>query len=339
MKKNIFELFFVTIQKGMWQLLEDHPWILRGCLFGMVVMFFLTILTIRFGSKKTLRKVLTMVNSIAIVAICIVLGVFYGIEIPTPTPTAPSPTSTPTPTPHFSEIESFFERGTYSKEYEALSIYTNTIPSFFGMKEGTVFVAEKTNVKAELRLSQMSISLSEGNLEIYTLRTGYDVFSVSIPMGESLYSFGAFEVPKDELSWETLQKKLDEGVSKSTWRSKMDLATSRAYKLSILEGKRRIKKTLLQEMLEEKPFLEIENISIDGVSFKKNGKILEVKQSDINNLFDFGLDPKIEEPAEEEKLELYFAGEQLFEEKSSIFEGIKKYREDKGLDRVTGLSS
>lgn len=119
----------------------------------------------------------------------------------------------------------------------------------------------------------------------------------------------------------------------------MDLATSRAYKLSILEGKRRIKKTLLQEMLEEKPFLEIENISIDGVSFKKNGKILEVKQSDINNLFDFGLDPKIEEPAEEEKLELYFAGEQLFEEKSAIFDGIKKYREDKGLDRVTGLSS
>ena len=319
----------------MWQLLNDHPWVLRGCILGIVVLFFLTILTIRFGSKKTLRKMLAVVNCIAIVSMLIVLGAFFGIEIPTPTQTAPSPT----PAPDYSEIESFFERGTYSKEYEALSIYTNTIPSYFGMKEGTVFVAEKTRVKAELRLSQMSVSLSEKNLEIDTLRTGYDVFIVSIPMGESLYSFGAFEVPKDELSWEVLQKRLDEGVSKSTWRNKMGLATDRAYKLSNLEGKRRIKKILLQEMLEEKPFLEIENISIDGVVFKKNGQMLEVKQADMNSLFDFGLGPKIDEPAEEEKLELYFAGEQLFEEKSSIFEGIKKYREDKGLDRVTGLSS
>ena len=326
----------------MWQLLEDHPWVLRGFLFLIVVLFFLTILTIRFGSKKTLKKMLAMVNCIAIVSMLVVLGAFFGIEIPTPTPTAPSLTSggTNNGTETGSEkIKRFFERGTYSKEYEALSIYTNSIPSFFGLKEGTVFVAEKTKVKAELRLSQMAYFLSETSLEIDTLRTGYDVFSVSIPMGESIYSFGAFEVPKDRLSWENLQKNLDAGVSRSTWMSKMDLATTRAYKLSILEGKRKIKKILLQEMLDETPFLEIENISIDGVMFKKNGKILEVKQSEINSLFDFGIGPQIEEPATEEGLELYFAGEPLFEEKSSIFDGIKNYREDKGLNRVTGLPS
>ena len=89
----------------------------------------------------------------------------------------------------------------------------------------------------------------------------------------------------------------------------------------------------------EDAFKEIENIFIDGVQFKKNGQILEVKQSDIEEMFDFGNAPDIDEPSEEESIALYFEGESKYEEMSSIFDGIRKYREDKGLNPVTGFSS
>ena len=345
MKKTFFETFFVTFQRGMWQLLSEHPWVLRGCIVTIVVMFFLAILSMRFGSKKTLRKVVAMVTTVAIVSMGMIFGQFYGVELPktqvsspAPTPTL-TPTVTPTPTPTMSEIDRFLERGTYSKEYEVLSVYTNTVPSFWGLTEGTVFLAEDTQIKAELKLSQLDAQLSgENTLEIDTLKTGYNVFSVSMPMGESLYTYGAFEVPKESLSWGSFKKKLDEGVSRAIWTNQMTLATSRAYKITILEGKRRTKKSLLQDMLEEEPFKEYENISIDGVLFKKNGKMLEVKQADIEALFDFGIDPEIDPPSDEEEISLYFEGGSGYEEKSSIFAGIKKYREERGLDPVTGFS-
>ena len=345
--KNLIENFFITAQRGVWQFLVNYPWIVRGCLPAIFVMFFLTILSMRFGSKKTLRKVTAIVTTVAIVGIVMIFGQFYGWELPTtpvssPAPTqtpTPTPTPTQTPTPSMSEIDRFLERGTYSKEYKVLSRYTNTVPSFWGLTKGTVFVVEETQVKAGLELSHLSITQPAGNtLEIDTLRTGYNVFSVSIPLGESLYSYGAFEVPKESLSWENFQKMLGEGVSKAIWINQMTLAASRAYKLTILEGKRRTKKSLLQDMLEEEPFKEYENISVDGVLFKKNGKMLEVKQADIEALFDFGIEPAIDPPSEDEKVSLYFEGGSEYEEMSSIFDGIKKYREERGLDPVTGFS-
>lgn len=343
MKKSILEKFFVTFQRGMWQLLVDYPWVLRGCLVTIVVMFFLTILSMRFGSKKTLRKVVAMVTAVAIVSMGMIVGQFYGVELPTTTVSSPTPTQTPTPTPtptpNLSEIDRFLERGTYSKEYEVLSIYNNTVPSFWGLTEGTVFLAEKTVSKAELNLSRLTVNQLEKNeLEIDTLKNGYNVFSVSMPYGESLYTYGAFEVPKETISWKNFEKKLQSGVSRAIWSNHMGLANSRAYKLSILEGKRRTKKSLLQDMLEEEPFKEYENISVDGVLFKKNGKMLEVKQADIEALFDFGIEPAIDPPSEDEKVSLYFEGGSEYEEISSIFDGIKKYREERGLDPVTGFS-
>lgn len=341
--KNLIENFFITAQRGVWQFLVNYPWIVRWCLPAIFVMFFLTILSMRFGSKKTLRKVTAIVTTVAIVGIVMIFGQFYGVELPTTTVSSPTPTQTPTPTPtptpNLSEIDRFLERGTYSKEYKVLSIYHNIVSSFWGMKEGTLNIAEETLVKAGLELSQLSVTQPAADiLEIDTLRNGYNVFSVSMPMGESLYTYGAFEVPKETISWKNFEKKLQSGVSRAIWSNHMELANSRAYKLSILEGKRRTKKSLLQDMLEEEPFTEYDNIFVDRVQFKKNGKMLEVKQADIEALFDFGIDPEIDPPSDEEEISLYFEGGSGYEEKSSIFDGIKKYREERGLDPVTGFS-
>ena len=346
MKKSILEEIFVEFQRGMWQLLGKAPGIFRVCLIVIFfALFFFPGLVNGFGSKKAKRVAVARLTAALIVSLGMILGLFYGWELPTttvssPAPTqTPTPTLTPTPTPSQSEIDRFLERGTYSKEYEVLSVYTNTVPSFWGLTEGTVFLAEETLVKAELKLSQLdALPAGEGTLEIDTLRNGYNVFSVSMPMGESLYTYGAFEVPKETISWKEFEKKLQSGVSRAIWSNHMGLANSRAYKLAILEGKRRTKKSLLQDMLEEEPFTEYDNIFVDGVQFKKSGKMLEVKQADIEALFDFGIDPEIDPPSDEEKISLYFEGGSGYEEKSSIFAGIKKYREERGLDPVTGFS-
>ncbi len=343
MKKSIFESFCITVQKGMWLLLANYPWILWGCIILTMALPIACLRTRWYGSKKAKHNMLIIMAVAFFVSMLTNLGCFYGYELPTTqeeTP-APAPTSTPTPSPSLSELDRFFKKDSYSREYEVLSSYENTAPSYYGMK-GTVEVTEETQMKVKIRPKQMSFLLSEDGktLEIDTLESDYNPFSVSMPMGESIYTYGAFEVPKKELSWEMFEKKLSEGISKSIWANRMELATSRAYQLSILEGQRRVKKKFLQEMIkEEDAFKEIENISIDGVQFKKNGKMLEVKEVDIESLFDFGQELDIGKPSEEESINLYFEGESKYEEYSSIFDGIKKYREEKGLNPVTGFSS
>ena len=343
MKNTVFESFCITVQKGMWQLLATYPLILWVCIIAMMSLPIACLRTRWYGSKRAKNNMLIIMAVAFFVSMLTIMGCFYSSEQSTKVSSStvtPTPTMTLTPTPSMSELDRFSNRESYSREYEILSSYENTAPSYYGMK-GTVQVTEETQMKVEIRPNQMNFTPAEGGttLEIDTLESDYNPFSVSMPMGESLYTYGAFEVPKKELSWKSFEKRLDEGVSKAIWANKMELATSRAYQLSILEGQWRVKKRFLQEMLEEDAFKEIENISIDGVQFKKSGKMLEVKQSDIEAMFDFGNAPEIDEPSEEESIALYFEGESKYEEMSSIFDGIKKYREEKGLNPVTGFSS
>lgn len=343
MKNTIIESFFVTVQRGMWQLLATYPLILWVCIIAMMSLPIACLRTRWYGSKSAKNNMLIIMAVAFFVSMLTIMGCFYSSERSTQVSSStvtPTPTPTLTPTPAESELDRFFKRESYSREYEILSSYENTAPSYYGMK-GTVQVTEETQMKVEIRPNQMSFNPSEDGktLEIDTLESDYNPFSVSMPMGESVYTYGAFEVPREELSWKNFEKRLDEGVSKAIWANRMELATSRAYQLSILEGQRRVKKKFLQEMLEEDAFKEIKNISFDGVQFKKNGQLLEVKQSDIDEMFDFGQELDIDEPSEEESITLYFEGESKYEEKSSIFDGIRKYREDKGLNPVTGFSS
>lgn len=343
MKNTIFESVCVTVQKGMWQLLANYPWILWGCIILMNALPIACLRTRWYGTKRAKNNMLIIMAVAFWVSMLTIMGCFYSsreLSTSTATPTQ-TPTTTPTPTPSMSKLDKFSNMESYSREYNIFSSYENTVPSVWGLKYGTMSLAEKTLMEVDFHPNKMNFLPSgDGkNLEIDTLKSDYNVFSVSMPMGESLYTYGAFEVPKKELSWKSFEKRLDEGVSKAIWANRMELATSRAYQLSILEGQRRVKKRFLQEMLEEDAFKEIENISIDGVQFKKSGKMLEVKQSDIESMFDFGKAPDIDEPSEEESINLYFEGESKYEEMSSIFDGIRKYREDKGLSPVTGFSS
>lgn len=342
MKNTIIESFFVTVQWGMWQLLATYPLILWVCIILMCALPIACLRTRWYGSKSAKNNMLIIMAVAFFVSEATNMGCFYSSrELSTSTAT-PTQTPTPTPIPSESKLDKFSKRESYSREYEILSRYVNTVPSVWGLKDGTMSLAEKTYLEAEIRPNQMSFIPGEGGttLEIDTLESEYNVFSVSIPMGESVYTYGAFEVPKKELSWKSFEKRLDEGVSKAIWANRMELATSRAYQLSILEGQRKIKKRFLQDMIqEEDAFAEFENIYVDGILFKKNGKMLEVKQSDIEAMFDFGKAPDIDEPSEEESINLYFEGESKYEEYSSIFDGIRKYREEKGLNPVTGFSS
>ena len=63
-----------------------------------------------------------------------------------------------------------------------------------------------------------------------------------------------------------------------------------------------------------------------------------MKQEQIDALFDIGNDPQIDQSKPNETINVFFEGEADYNDKIQIFDDIKKYRQDKGLDPETGVN-
>ena len=330
-------------ERGFWLLLKNIPILGIGVIVFLAYLFFSGI-ALTHSSGKQMKQLY-----VAVSAILILIAVFAykecfvktpGTHIPstsaTPTPVPPTPV--PTETPKNPEIENFFSQEEYKKKYKAISIYSNTSSDYWGLISGTANIAEKTEVVARIKLSNFTYSINEEmELEINTKQTKHDIYGASIPKGEQVWAYGPFEVPSNTISWENFLKDQESRVSRAVWAQQMNGALTRAYKLSNLEAGKKAKSYLLKSLVEENAFSNVKNITIDGVLFKKDGEILEVKQSELDDLFNFGIGPQIEPLREEEEVELYLKGEEPYGGKVRLFNDIIKYRKDNGLDPLTGF--
>ena len=356
------------VLRGFWKISDALPMKEIGIMLGVFAIIFTT-LVIANDNKKQSKRMLIMYASISIVSVAMVFGVVMNLRdlfvipevqtpaprpvatptpepvaTPTPKPVAtptPEPVATPTPEPVATPIEpniipstpitelDRFLKKEYTRNYKILSVYS---PEDMYNETIRVFIAEKTNVKVGFKV--IDYTLNGSTLKVKGIETN----SPSIPIGEKMYTYYKFEKYIDTV-YEDLYRSVIEFFEKAAHGDDMHSYASRAYKLTTLQARKKARKKIVQEFIKEGIFSDVKNIYIDGISFKKNGEIIDVKQSQIDKLFDIQNEPKISKPSDKEIINIYFEGEPDFVVNTEIYEGIVEYRKRKGVDIETGFKN
>lgn len=359
--------------RGLWTINDHLP--MGGITLVCVVVaaIFVTFVVI-WGTKKQRGNMLIMAFGLAIFCICICYGMILSLNdsiyipvtpapteapvptsvphtlptqtptvnpIPTETPTPtqiPMPTAipareiTPTPTPINTYLDDFLKKD-YSKTYKLISIFKPEGKMWDKDVTLEVFVANKTSATASIRISDYS--LEKDTLNIHTLKNMYNV--PSIPMGEHIYTYENYQRYTDTM-WENMIRMPTESFVRMLHSPSMHAFATRGYKLTVYEGRRRARKKIVQDFISEDILSDIKNIIIDEVYFKKEGVTINVTQKQIENLFNVGNDSQIDPPTPTEIINVFLAGEADYNVNVEIFDDIKRYRQDKGLDPETGVN-
>lgn len=361
--------------RGLWTINDKLPMRAITLICVVVAAIFITFAAI-WGSKKQRGNMLIMVFGLAIFSICIVYGMILSlndsiyipvtpaptqapvptsvphtlptptkipteIPIPTETPTpaqipmptaipareiTPTPTLTPTPITNTS-FDNLFKKD-YSKKYNVFSLFKLEDKAW-----GTLYIAEKTTAIVAVRVEQYSF---EGDtLSIHTLKTRYNL--PGVPIGEQLYTYNKYERYTETIA-EDIFRGVHESILRIFFSTTRHSYTSRAYKLTVVQTRSKARKKIVEDLVTEDILSNVNNIIIDGIYFKKGGVIINVKQEQIDALFDIGNDPQIDQSKPNETINVFFEGEADYNDKIQILDDIKKYRQDKGLDPETGVN-